>query len=218
MKFDVITIFPGMFQEIFKWGVIRQGIKSRLLEISIHDLRDFTEDKHRQVDDRPFGGGAGMVLKPEPLFKAIETISLGAEQKPHVVFLTPQGKTYSQQKAEELSSKHSHIILICGRYEGVDQRVRDKLVDEEISIGEYVLSGGEIPAMVLIDSVSRLIPGVIQNEEFNTRESYSNPENRAELDHPQYTRPENFRDMGVPQVLLSGNHKEIEKWRNGENK
>lgn len=209
MKFDIITIFPNMFDEVFEWGIISNGIKEGLVDINIHDLRDYTDDKHKQIDDRPFGGGAGMVLKPEPLFKVVESLKT---KNSKVIFLTPQGEKFKQEKAEELSTIN-HLILICGRYEGIDQRVRDSIVDMEISIGDFVLSGGEIPAMVLVDAVSRLIPGVIKNIEFGDSESFSDPDDRSKLDFSQYTRPAEFRGMKVPEVLLSGDHKEIEKWR-----
>ncbi len=216
MKIDIITIFPEMFADTFKSGIIGQALKSGLIEINIRNLRDWTHDKHKQVDDRPFGGGSGMVLKPEPLFEAVEELK-STSPSAKIIFLTPSGKKYKQEVAEELS-KNEHLILICGRYEGVDQRVIDSLVDEEISIGDYVLSGGEIPAMVLVDSISRLVPGVIKNEEFNNSESFSNPQNRSMLDFPQYTRPEEYKGMKVPEILLSGNHKEVEKWRNSNRK
>lgn len=211
MKFYIITIFPNIFDNIFDFGVIAKGIKSDLLKINIHNLRDFTHDKHKVVDDRPFGGGAGMVLKPEPLFEAVESIK-SKSPNARVIYLTPQGQKLTQEKVESLS-QFEDLILICGRYEGIDQRVIDNLVDEEISIGDYVLSGGEIPAMVLIDSISRLIPGVIKNEEFNESESFSNINDRTKLDYKVYTRPEEFRGHTVPEVLLSGNHEEIKKWR-----
>jgi tRNA (guanine37-N1)-methyltransferase len=209
MKIDIITIFPEMFEKIFDFGVIGQSNKD-ILEINIHDLRKFTPYKHNQVDDRPFGGGAGMVLMPEPLFNAIESLK---KDNSYVIFLSPKGVTLKQEVGEELSKKE-HLILICGRYEGIDQRVIDELVDEEISIGNYVLSGGEIPAMVLVDNVSRLIPGVIKNENFNNSESFSDPSSRDKLDFPQYTRPADFRGLKVPEILLSGNHKKIDDWRN----
>jgi tRNA (guanine37-N1)-methyltransferase len=211
MKIDIITIFPDMFAEVFKAGIVGQALKSNKIEINIRNLRDYTHLKHNQVDDRPFGGGAGMVLMPEPLFEAVEALKADSPEA-KVIFLTPSGKKFTQAIAEDLS-KNEHLILICGRYEGIDQRVIDTLVDFEISIGDYVLSGGEIPAMVLVDSISRLIPGIIKNENFNDSESFSNPENREQLDFPQYTRPEDFRGMKVPEILLSGNHKEVEKWR-----
>ena len=210
MKFDIITIFPELFKGVFNYGIVSQAKKRNLLEINIHDLRDFTHDKHKQVDDRPFGGGPGMILKPEPLFEAVESLR---NDSSHVIFMTPQGKTFNQEKAEELSLSKSHLIIICGRYEGIDQRVRKKMVDDEISIGSYVLSGGEIPAMVIVDAICRLVPGVILNEEFNDNESFSDKEDRNRLDHVQYTRPEDYKGMKVPEVLLSGNHKKIKAWR-----
>ncbi len=213
MTFNIITIFPFMFDGIFDFGVVAKGVKSDLLKINIHNLRDFTHDKHKIVDDRPFGGGAGMVLKPEPLFEAVEFIKSKSEnENPHVIYLTPQGKKLTQEKCEQLS-KMENLIIICGRYEGIDQRIRDNIVDEEISVGDYVLSGGEIPAMTLIDAISRLVPGVIKNEEFNDSESFSNKNDRTKLDYKVYTRPEEFRGHKVPEVLLSGNHAEIKKAR-----
>jgi len=211
MKIDIITIFPEMFGTVFDFGVIGQADKSKL-DIQVHDLRKCTSYEHNQVDDRPFGGGAGMVLMPEPLFNAIESLKT---DNSYVIFLSPKGVTLKQEVSERLS-KHQHLILICGRYEGIDQRVIDELVDEEISIGNYVLSGGEIAAMVLVDSISRLVKGVIKNEEFNTDESFSDPADRSKLDFPQYTKPRDFKGLQVPDVLLSGNHKEIEKWRNSK--
>jgi tRNA (guanine37-N1)-methyltransferase len=208
MKIDIITIFPEMFENVFNFGVIGQANKE-LLDIQTHDLRKYTTYKHNQVDDRPFGGGAGMVLMPEPLFNAVESLKT---DNSFVIFLSPKGVDLKQEISESLS-KRDHLILICGRYEGVDQRVIDELVDQEISIGQYVLSGAEIPAMVLVDTISRLVPGVIKNEEFNNSESFSNPSDRTKLDFPQYTRPADFRGLKVPEILLSGNHKEIENWR-----
>ena len=208
MKIDIITIFPEMFEKVFDFGVIGQADKE-LLDIRIHDLRKYTTYNHKQVDDRPFGGGAGMVLMPEPLFNAVESLKT---DNSFVIFLSPKGVDLKQEVSESLSKK-DHLILICGRYEGIDQRVIDELVDQEISIGNYVLSGAEIPAMVLVDTISRLIPGVIKNEEFNSSESFSDPEDRNKLDFPQYTRPADFRGLKVPEILLSGNHKEIQKWR-----
>ncbi|OGC52401.1 tRNA (guanosine(37)-N1)-methyltransferase TrmD [candidate division WWE3 bacterium RIFCSPLOWO2_01_FULL_39_13] len=232
MKFNIITIFPDLFSSTFSYGIIKHAVDNGLLEINIHDLRKWTCDRHKQVDDRSFGGGPGMILKPEPLFEAVESIKLKDEvtdslqkrdkqnrtkEHGHVILLSPQGKTFNQQKAEELS-KIDNIILICGRYEGVDQRVIENIVDEEISIGRYVLSGGEIPAMVVIDAVSRLIQGVIKNEDFNANESFSDPKDRDKLDFPQYTRPADYKGMKVPEVLLSGDHKKIETWRRNVDK
>ena len=213
MIINIITIFPQMFDCLFDFGIIAQGVKSGKLKINIHNLRDFTHDKYKVVDDRPFGGGAGMVLKPEPLFEAVEAIKSKSESKDAtVIYLTPQGKKLTQEKCEDLS-KLKNLIIICGRYEGIDQRVRDNMVDEEISVGDYVLSGGEIPAMTLVDAISRLIPGVIKNEEFNESESFSDKADRSKLDYKVYTRPENYKGIKVPEVLLSGNHEEVRKWR-----
>ena len=213
MKINIITIFPQMFDCLFDFGIIAQGVKSGKLKINIHNLRDFTHDKHKVVDGRPFGGGPGMVLKPEPLFEAVEAIKSKSESKDAtVIYLTPQGKKLTQEKCEDLS-KLKNLIIICGRYEGIDQRVRDNMVDEEISVGDYVLSGGEIPAMTLVDAISRLVPGVIKNEEFNESESFSDKADRSKLDYKVYTRPENYKGIKVPEVLLSGNHEEVRKWR-----
>jgi len=207
MRFDIITIFPEIFIEVFDFGIIRRAVEANLLEIGVHDLRDFTEDRHRQVDDRPFGGGAGMVMKPEPLFRAVEHVKQDAPDA-SVVLLSPQGRLFSQELALEYS-RSSQVVLICGRYEGVDERVAEDLVTDEISIGDYVLSGGEIPAMVVIDAVTRLIPGALGCEQSAERESFVG----GLLDHPHYTRPAEFRGLKAPEVLLNGNHAEIEKWR-----
>ena len=207
MWFDIITIFPEIFIEVFDFGIIRRAVEANLLEIGIHDLRDFTEDRHRQVDDRPFGGGAGMVMKPEPLFRAVEHVKQDAPDA-SVVLLSPQGRLFSQELALEYS-RSSQVVLICGRYEGVDERVVEDLVTDEVSIGDYVLSGGEIPAMVVIDAVTRLIPGALGCEQSAERESFVG----GLLDHPHYTRPAEFRGLKAPEVLLNGNHAEIEKWR-----
>jgi tRNA (guanine37-N1)-methyltransferase len=206
MRFDIITIFPEVFRGVFEFGIIRRAVESRLIELSLHDLRDYTFGRHRQVDDRPFGGGAGMVMKPEPLIRAIEFITQGAGEAT-TVLLSPQGRLFNQRMAEDLSRK-GRLVLICGRYEGVDERVVDR-VDEEVSIGDYVLSGGEVPAMVVVDAVTRLIPGALGSEESAQRDSFSG----GLLDYPQYTRPAEYRGLKVPDVLLSGNHAEIEAWR-----
>jgi len=209
MRFDIITIFPELFTGVLECGILRRAIEAGKIVVRIVDLRDFTADRHRSVDDRPYGGGEGMVFMPGPLFDAVESCC-GEEKDPAstVVLLTPQGKTWSQQMASEFNTL-SHVVLICGRYEGVDQRVIDQLVDAEISIGDFVLSGGEIAAMVVLDSVTRLIPGVLGNSNSAVNESFSS----GLLDYPQYTRPAVFRGLNVPEVLLSGNHAEIEKWR-----
>ena len=206
MRFDIVTIFPEVFRGVFEFGIIRRAVESGLIEVCLHDLRDYTFDRHRQVDDRPFGGGAGMVMKPEPLIRAIEFITQGPGDAT-TVLLSPQGRLFNQAIAEEFSRK-PRLVLVCGRYEGVDERVLD-WIDEEASIGDYVLSGGEIPAMVVVDAVTRLIPGALGSEESALRESF----NDGLLDHPQYTRPAEYRGMKVPEVLLSGNHAEIEAWR-----
>lgn len=210
IQIDIITIFPKMFDNVFDYGILSKANNSEVIKINIHDLRKWTSDKHKQVDDRPYGGGPGMILMPEPLFKAIEEIS--NDNNSYVILTTPQGKTFNQQTAENLSNK-SHLIIICGRYEGVDQRVIDNLVDEEISIGDYVLSGGEYPAMVITDAVARLVPDVIKNNSFNENESFSDPNDRTKLDFPQYTRPEEYKGHIVPPVLLTGDHKRIDEWR-----
>ena len=207
MRFDVITIFPEIFRGVFDFGIISRATKAGHIDIHVHDLRDYTHDRHRQVDDRPFGGGAGMVLKPEPLFRAVEHVTALAPTA-MTVLLSPQGRLFNQRVAEEFARAGS-IVLICGRYEGVDERVAEHLVSDEVSIGDYVLSGGEIPAMVVIDALTRLVPGELGCGESAERESFSG----GLLDHPQYTRPPQFRGMRTPDVLLGGNHAEIEHWR-----
>lgn len=206
MRFDIITIFPEIFRGVFDFGIIRRAVEANLLEIAIHDLRDYTHDRHRQVDDRPFGGGAGMVMKPEPLFGAVE--ELAGDHAANVVLLSPQGRLFTQAVAMEYS-RASQVVLICGRYEGVDERVVEHLVTDEVSIGDYVLSGGEIPAMVVVDAVTRLIPGALGCEQSAERESFIG----GLLDYPHYTRPAEFRGMKAPEILLNGNHAEIENWR-----
>ncbi len=210
MRFDVITIFPEIFSGVFDFGIIRRAVEAGLIEIHVHDLRDYTLDRHRQVDDRPFGGGAGMVMKPEPLFSAVEAIT-NQESDVSVVLLSPQGRLFDQRVAEEYSRKQ-RLVLICGRYEGVDERVVEHLSTDELSIGDYVLSGGEIPAMVVVDAVTRLIPGALGCGESAERESFAD----GLLDYPHYTRPADYRGMKVPEVLLSGNHAEIDRWRRDE--
>jgi len=209
MRFDIISIFPELFAGVLECGILRRARQSGLVDVRLVNLRDFARDRHRSVDDRPYGGGEGMVFMPGPLFEAIE-FCLGAErdEKSQVVLMTPQGETWSQNLAAEFATI-SHLILVCGRYEGVDQRVIDSLVDREISIGDFVLSGGEIPAMVVLDSVVRLIPGALGCEDSAVNESFST----GLLDYPQYTRPAEFRGQAVPEVLLSGDHAKIQKWR-----
>ena len=203
MKFDVLTLFPEMFNSLEE-SIIGRAREKRLIEINLINIRDFSKDKHKKVDDTPYGGGAGMVIKPDVVYDAYSSLK---EESAKVIYLTPQGKTLNQSKVKELS-KENHIILLCGHYEGIDQRVLDEIVDEEISIGNYVLTGGELPAMVLIDSVSRYVEGVL-NDESTKEESFSN----KLLEYPQYTRPEEFRGRKVPEVLLSGHHENIKKWR-----
>lgn len=206
MKFDVLTLFPEMFEPM-KQSIIGRAIEKELLEINFINIRDFSKDKHKKVDDTIYGGGAGMLIKPDVVWDAYQSVK---SEKSKVIYLSPQGKTLCQSKVEELA-REKHLILLCGHYEGIDQRVIDKIVDEEISIGDYVLTGGEIPAMVLIDSVSRYIEGVI-NFESTSEESFS----KGLLEYPQYTRPENFLGMQVPEILKSGHHENIEKWRRKE--
>ncbi len=211
MLINILTIFPGMFEVPFGFGIIRQARKKSLLEIHAVDLREFTDDRHRTVDDRPFGGGEGMVLKPDPIFRAVERCQEESGIKPYTVLLSPQGKRFDQSKAKALSLK-PHLILICGRYEGVDQRVSDHLADEEVSIGDYVLSGGEFAAFLVVDSVVRLIPGVTRQSGSVLQESFMD----GLLDYPHYTRPAEFRGWKVPEVLLSGDHQAIARWRERE--
>jgi tRNA (guanine37-N1)-methyltransferase len=206
MRIDIITLFPKMFKGPFDESIISRAQEKGLVQINIHDLRQWGLTERRTVDERPYSGGAGMVLMVEPIFKALKEL-----KKPNsrVILLTPQGKTFNQKRAKELS-KNEHLIFICGHYEGFDERIREFLVDEEISIGDYVLTGGELPAMIITDTIVRLIPGVLKKEEATEFESFSD---QNLLEYPQYTRPEEFNGWKVPEVLLSGNHAEIEKWR-----
>lgn len=209
MKIDIITLFPGMFAGPFNDSIIKIAIEKKLVKIKIHNLRKWAKDKHKTVDNRPYGGGKGMVLMIGPIFEALKTIAPKAKtQKTKTILLSPQGKTFTQKKAKELA-KLDHLVLIAGHYEGFDERIREKLIDEEISIGDYVLTGGELPAMTVIDSIVRLIPGVL-DKEATDNESFSKNDL---LDYPQYTRPSDFKGWEVPEILLSGNHAEIEKWR-----
>lgn len=214
MKIDILTIFPEFFTEVFDFGIIRRAKLAEIVEINIYDIRSFTTDKHRMTDDRPFGGGDGMVLKAEPIFRAIEQILGTCEREKYpegtkVVLLTPQGRVFKQAVAKEFADKLQHIVMICGRYEGVDERVNETLVTDEISIGDYVLSGGEPAAIVITDAIVRLLPNALGSETSAVNDSFT--ENL--LDCPHYTQPRDFRGMTVPDVLLSGNHAEIEKWR-----
>jgi len=230
MQIDIITIFPDFFRGPLDFGIVRRAREAGLVKIAIHDLRAFTRDRHRTVDDRPFGGGEGMVLKPEPIFECVESLNVEAREervaaKQSVVLLSAQGKRFDQKLASELSGL-SRIVLICGRYEGVDERVGMYLADREVSIGDYVLSGGELGAAVIVDTVTRLIPGAVGNEASTRQESFvagaelggtdgpsSTCSSGGLLDYPHYTRPADFRGMKVPEVLVNGDHEEIKRWR-----
>jgi tRNA (guanine37-N1)-methyltransferase len=214
VQIDVLTIFPEFFGAVFDFGIIRRAKLAEIVKINIYDIRSFTTDKHRLTDDRPFGGGDGMVLKPEPIFNAIEEIvgTNDREKYPRgtrVVLLTPQGRVFKQAVARELANEVKHLVLICGRYEGVDERVNEQLVTDEISIGDYVLSGGEPAAIIVADAIVRLLPNALGSETSAVNDSFT--ENM--LDYPHYTQPRDFRGIPVPEVLLSGNHAAIEKWR-----
>ncbi len=210
MRFDILTLFPKMFHSPFEESILARAIEKGLIHIRTIDLRDFALDKHRVVDDTPYGGGQGMVMKVEPIARAIEWIK-SQDPKAWTIYLTPQGKSLNQEILQQLSLR-SHLILLCGRYEGIDERVRDLYVDEEISIGDYVLTGGELAAMVVIDAVSRLLPGVLGSERSAKEDSFFN----SLLEYPQYTRPSEFRGVSVPDILLSGNHEAISRWRRKE--
>ena len=239
MRFDIVTIFPGFFAGPLDYGIVRRAREARLVEVAVHDLREFAHDRHRTVDDRPFGGGEGMVLKPEPLFEAVESLAGPApaeDTKTAIVLLSASGKLFQQDAARRFAQLN-RIILLCGRYEGVDERVAEHLASDELSIGDFVLSGGELAAALLVDAVTRLIPGALGNEDSSVHESFSAPEfppsvassatrnasrltsdesrvtNHVLLDYPHYTRPADFRGWQVPEVLLSGNHEDIRRWR-----
>ena len=203
MRIDVITIFPAILEGPLRASLLGKAIERGVVDVRVHDLRDHTTDRHRQVDDEPFGGGPGMVMKPEPIFRAVESLGGG-----RVILLSPAGRRLDQASVRALAQE-THLVLICGRYEGVDERVVDGLEAEEVSIGDYVLSGGELPALVVIEAVTRLVPGVVGREESLATESFE----EGVLDHPQYTRPQEFRGMAVPEILLSGDHARIADWR-----
>ena len=205
MKFSVLTLFPEMLSALGE-SIIGRAISKGIIETEYINIRDFSNDKHRRVDDYPYGAGGGMVMQPQPIYDAYKSVA--GSGKPHVIYMSPQGKTLTQDKARELAS-HDHLVILCGHYEGVDERIIDEIVDEEISIGDYVLTGGELPAMVLIDCVSRMIEGVLDSEETASVESHYN----GLLEYPQYTRPPMFMGREVPEILLSGHHANIEKWR-----
>ena len=208
MRFDILTLFPDMMEAVLGDSIIGRAKKNGLIEINCIQIRDFTHDKHRQVDDYPYGGGRGMVMQPQPIYEAYQSICDKLDYKPYTIYLSPQGKTFRQSTAKRLAKKE-HIVLLCGHYEGVDQRVLDEIVDSEISIGDYVLTGGEIACMAVVDAVSRLIPGVLKDEESFSEESHYS----GLLEHPQYTRPDEWHGKKVPEVLMSGHHANIEKWR-----
>ena len=205
MKIDVLTLFPGMFPGPLDESIIKRACESGRLRLGIRDLRDYAHDRHRKVDDRPFGGGPGMLMKPEPLFEAVEALR---GEKTRVILTSPAGRPFRQEIAQELAGEE-HLLLVCGSYEGFDERVRECLADDELSIGDYVLTNGALPAMVIIDAVTRLLPGVLGDDESSVDESFSD----GLLEYPQYTRPAEFRGMSVPEVLLSGDHAAIERWR-----
>jgi tRNA (guanine37-N1)-methyltransferase len=208
MRIDILTLFPPLFEAPFSFGIFKRAVDNGVVTLNLVDIRDFTHDKHHTADDYPYGGGAGMVLKPEPIFEAVESIRTGTEEAPRVVLLTPQGRLFSQELAAELA-RESHLVFICGHYEGVDERVREHLATDEISIGDYVLTGGELPAMIAIDAVVRLLPGVLGSEDSHREDSHTS----GLLEYPQYTRPADFRGWQVPEVLVSGDHARIARWR-----
>lgn len=209
LRIDILTVLPGIVSGPLEHSILRRAAEKGLVDVRVFDIRDYTTDKHRQVDDYPYGGGAGMVLKPEPLFRCIEAIDAESDRKPdEVIYLTPDGDQFDQSVATELSLK-GHLLLIAGHYKGIDQRVRDALVTREISIGDFVVSGGELPALLVLDAVVRLVPGVLGDSESALTDSFQN----ELLDSPIYTRPASFRGMDVPRVLLSGDHRQVENWR-----
>ncbi len=208
MRFDIVTLFPRMIEAALTEGILARAIQRGVLAVEARDLREFTEDRHRSVDDVPYGGGPGMVLKPEPLFKAVDAIRAEAGKPQAIVLMSPQGARFTQAEALRLAGL-DRVVILCGRYEGIDDRVRERLATHELSIGDYVLSGGELPALVVVDAVARLIPGVVGDEDSVAGDSFS----RGLLDYPHFTRPAEFREMKVPDVLISGHHAEIRKWR-----
>lgn len=211
MKIDVLTLFPEMFSGVFGHSILKKAEERNFVTYHVHNFREFSKNKHQKVDDYPYGGGAGMVLTPQPIFDAVHHLTQDAEKRPRIILMCPQGETYTQKKAEELAQEE-HLIFICGHYEGYDERIREFLVTDELSIGDYVLTGGELASMVIIDSVVRLLPGVLGNEESAPCDSYSS----GLLEHPHYTRPADFNGMKVPETLISGDHKRIEAWRRKE--
>ena len=208
MRFDILTIFPEIIDVVLGSSIIGRAQESGLITVKTHNIRDFSKDKHKKTDDYPYGGGNGLVMLAQPIYDAYMSIVGGLDYKPYFIYMSPQGKLLNQKLVEEVSA-HSHIVLLCGHYEGIDERIIEELVDEEISIGDYVLTGGEIPAMALVDAVSRTVPGVLSNDESYSDESHKN----GVLEYPQYTRPYEFLDKKVPDILLSGHHANIDKWR-----
>lgn len=208
MKIDILTLFPNMFHGVLNESILKRAQETSLVEINLINFREYSTNKHKKVDDYPYGGGAGMVLSPQPIFDAVEAIKKQSKTPMRVLLMTPQGERFTQEKAVELANE-KHLVFICGHYEGFDERIREQIVTDELSIGDYVLTGGELASMVMIDSIVRLIPGILGNEESFQQDSFSN----SLLEYPQYTRPANFRGLKVPDVLLSGDHKKIEKWR-----
>ncbi|WP_028550400.1 tRNA (guanosine(37)-N1)-methyltransferase TrmD [Paenibacillus sp. UNC451MF] len=208
MRIDVLTLFPAMFDGVFSSSILGKAREKGIVELNTVNFRDYSNNKHNTVDDYPYGGGGGMVLKPEPIFMAVEALTEPLSSRPRIVLMCPQGEPFTQRKAEELA-KEEHLIFVCGHYEGYDERIREHLVTDELSIGDYVLTGGELPAMVVIDSVARLLPGVLGNETSAVTDSFST----GLLEYPHYTRPVQFREWEVPEILLSGHHANIEKWR-----
>jgi len=211
IRFDVLTLFPDMFRAVLGDSIINRAVENGIIELNFIDIRDYTKNKHKKVDDYPYSGGGGMLMSAQPVYDAYQSIIKDLDYKPHTIYMSPQGKVFNQKKAIELSS-HSHIVLLCGHYEGIDQRVLDMIVDEEISIGDFVLTGGEIPAMTVIDAVSRMIPGVLASESAYENESHYS----GLLEYPQYTRPEEFMGVKIPEVLISGHHAKIEEWKHQE--
>lgn len=208
MRIDILTLFPEMFEAVLKESIIGRAAEKKLIELEFHNIRDYSDNKHKKVDDYPYGGGLGMVMQCQPIFAASEAVEAKLGKKPHTILMSPQGKVFDQAKARELSS-YENLMIICGHYEGIDERVTEGLVDEEISIGDFVLTGGEIAAMAIVDATCRLLPGVLKEDASHLVESFG----EGLLEFPQYTRPPEFRGMEVPEVLLSGHHENIEKWR-----